>query len=228
MAFLAASRPTPFGQRRSSTLRAVDDRRPRRSSGGARRRLSRLDRRHPHARHRRPRPQRAGERHAGAERHRRSRTSTSTPTSPSLEQIGKLVDQPLTGIAKVDATVTGNRQRARGDGNLTGDGVKYGDNGALTLSTRLHGDGAGPRRCERRTVSATTHATFVTVAGQNINELTAKTDYTTGAARLRRHREAAGAVADGGRLAAAPSRSSGSPPRAPELQRRACQWQTAA
>ena len=59
--------------------------------------------------------------------------------TPSLEEIGKLVDQPLAGIGKVDATVTGNRASCRRPATLTGNGVKYGDNGALSMSTRLHG-----------------------------------------------------------------------------------------
>jgi translocation and assembly module TamB len=97
--------------------------------------------------------------------------------TPSLDEIGKLVDQPLHGIAKVDGTLTGNRRELTATGNFTGDGFKYGDNGALTLSTNytvkipeLAADRAG--------VSATTHGTFVTVAGQNINDVDAKTDYS--------------------------------------------------
>jgi autotransporter translocation and assembly factor TamB len=96
--------------------------------------------------------------------------------SPSLATIGKLVDQPLTGIAKIDATVTGNRQELQAKGNLTADGLKYGDNGALTTSSDYTAtirdlDAANAQ------VTAETRATFVTVAGQNINELTAKTTY---------------------------------------------------
>ena len=36
----------------------------------------------------------------------------------SLDEIGKLVDQPLNGIATVDATVTGNRRELQATGNL--------------------------------------------------------------------------------------------------------------
>src|SRR5204862_6739400 len=63
-------------------------------------------------------------------------------------------------------------------GNLIGDGVKYGegDTGALTMSTDF--TAVVPElTAGDASVSADTHATFVTVAGQNINELTAKTDY---------------------------------------------------
>src|SRR5439155_3479702 len=55
--------------------------------------------------------------------------------TPSLDALGKLVDTPLTGIAKVDATVTGNKRELKASGNFTGDGVKYGENGALTIAT---------------------------------------------------------------------------------------------
>lgn len=97
--------------------------------------------------------------------------------SPSLATIGKLVDQPLTGIGRVDATITGNRARLQATGNLIGDGVKYEGNGALTASSDFTAivenlDAATAR------VSSTTKATFVTLGGQNINEVTAKVDYT--------------------------------------------------
>jgi autotransporter translocation and assembly factor TamB len=96
--------------------------------------------------------------------------------SPNLATIGELVDQPLTGIARVDATVTGNRRKLQAASNLTADGFKYEGNGALTASSDFTAtvtdlDAAGAK------VSAQTHATFVSVGGQNINELTAKTDY---------------------------------------------------
>ena len=74
--------------------------------------------------------------------------------TPSLEEIGKLVDQPLTGIGKVDATVTGNKRELQAAGNVIGDGVKYGDNGALTLSSDFTAKvpelTIATRRCRRR------------------------------------------------------------------------------
>jgi hypothetical protein len=84
---------------------------------------------------------------------------------------------PLTGIAKVDATITGNRSELKAAGNLTGDGVKYQENGALTASTDFTVT-IPDLDTQRAAVSANTHATFVSIAGQNINELTAKTEYT--------------------------------------------------
>lgn len=97
--------------------------------------------------------------------------------SPSLDAIGKLVGQPLTGIAKVDVTLTGNRSELQARGNVTGDGVKYGDNGALTLSSDFTAK-VPDLDAARASVSADTHATFVTAGGQNINDLQARVDYT--------------------------------------------------
>jgi hypothetical protein len=96
--------------------------------------------------------------------------------SSSLATIGKLADVPLTGIAKIDATMTGNRRELHAQGNFTGDGVKYGDNGALTASSDFTATIPDLKPAEA-TVSANTHATFVTLGGQDINDLTAKTDY---------------------------------------------------
>jgi translocation-and-assembly-module (TAM) inner membrane subunit TamB-like protein len=96
--------------------------------------------------------------------------------SPSLQQIGALAGQPLTGIGKVDGTVTGNRSNLKAVGNITGDGVKYGDNGALTLSSDYTVTIPDLRLADAQ-VSANTRGTFVSVAGQDINELTAKTTY---------------------------------------------------
>jgi autotransporter translocation and assembly factor TamB len=96
--------------------------------------------------------------------------------TPSLEEIGKIVGAPLAGIAKVDATITGNRPELYANGTLVGSGVTYGDNGALSLTTTF--DAQVPDlSVERATVDAYTDATFVTVGGQNINQLSATTSY---------------------------------------------------
>ncbi len=96
--------------------------------------------------------------------------------SPSLQTIGKLADVPLTGIAKIDATITGNRRELQATGNVTGDGVKYGDNGALTASSDFTARIPDLNAADA-TVTANTHATFVTLGGQNINDLQARTEY---------------------------------------------------
>jgi len=96
--------------------------------------------------------------------------------TPSLEQVGRLVNQPLAGIAKIDGTVTGNRTALAAKGNFVGDGIKYGDNGALAISTN-YSVRIPDLAVARAEVDATTHGTFVSVAGQNINEIDAKTTY---------------------------------------------------
>ena len=96
--------------------------------------------------------------------------------SESLQAIGQLVDLPIAGIGAVDATVTGNARELKATGDVTGAGVTYGDNGALTVSS--HVTAAVPDLTfADANVAADTHATFVTVAGQNINELDATTTY---------------------------------------------------
>ena len=96
--------------------------------------------------------------------------------TPSLEQVGKLVDQPLAGIGKVDATITGNKRQLQAAGTFIGDGVKYNENGALTMSSDFTVK-IPELTVADADVTANTHATFVTVSGQNINELDAKTTY---------------------------------------------------
>jgi translocation and assembly module TamB len=96
--------------------------------------------------------------------------------SPSLEEIGRIAGVPLTGIAKVDATITGNRSELHANGTLVGSGVTYQENGALSLTSTF--DARVPDLTfQRASIDAKTDATFVTVAGQNINELSATTKY---------------------------------------------------
>ena len=96
--------------------------------------------------------------------------------TPSLEEVGRIVGTPLTGIAKVDATITGNRTELQANGTLVGSGVTYRENGALSMTTAF--DARVPEfSFARASIDAKTDATFVTVAGQNVNELTATTKY---------------------------------------------------
>ncbi len=93
-----------------------------------------------------------------------------------LASIGKLVDVPLGGIANVDATVTGNRLELQVTGNVAAGDLAYGDVSALTVASDVTAK-IPELDPGRATVDATTHATFVTVGGQNVNELDAKTTY---------------------------------------------------
>ncbi len=96
--------------------------------------------------------------------------------SPSLAELGALFEVPLEGIARVDARVTGNRRNLRAAGTLVGNGLEYQGNGALVVNTDY--DVSVPDLAvDRATVTAETSATFVTVGGQNINRLDARTTY---------------------------------------------------
>jgi autotransporter translocation and assembly factor TamB len=96
--------------------------------------------------------------------------------SPRLAEIGKLFDVPIEGIAKVDGTITGNRTELQAHGTLSADGLKYQENGALSVDS-TYSVKVPELAFDRAAVDADTKATFVTVGGQNINQLTAKTTY---------------------------------------------------
>ncbi len=96
--------------------------------------------------------------------------------TPSLDEIGTILDKPLKGIARIDGTVTGNRRELKASGNLNGNAVAYGDVSALTMTTTYSAQVSDLEFAEAK-VNAETAATFVTLAGQHINELSAKTDY---------------------------------------------------
>ena len=55
--------------------------------------------------------------------------------TPSLEEIGKLVDMPLDRHRQGRRHGHRQQRELQATGNVTGDGVKYGDNGALTISS---------------------------------------------------------------------------------------------
>ena len=96
--------------------------------------------------------------------------------TPRLEEVGRLANVNMSGIAKVDATITGNRNALRAKGQLIGNGISYGENGALALTTDF--DAQIPDLAfDRAAVTADSKATFVTIGGQNINELSAHTEY---------------------------------------------------
>ncbi len=96
--------------------------------------------------------------------------------SPRLQGVGSLFDVPVEGIAKVDGTVTGNRPSLQVRGTLSADGIKYEANGALNTKS-TYTVTVPDLTFARASVEADTKATFVTVGGQNLNELTARTTF---------------------------------------------------
>jgi hypothetical protein len=94
----------------------------------------------------------------------------------SLERIGEIVGQPLKGGAIVDATVTGNARELKAAGTLQGSNIGHGANEALSLASTF--EVAIPELTPAAaTVHAKTTATFLEVAGQTLNEVTADTTY---------------------------------------------------
>jgi hypothetical protein len=98
--------------------------------------------------------------------------------TPSLDRLGRLFGQPdLKGAAIVDATVTGNGRELKAAGMLDGSNLGKAENNALDLDSTF--DVTLPNlQVADATVHAKTNATFLQVAGQQINTLTADTTYT--------------------------------------------------
>lgn len=97
--------------------------------------------------------------------------------TPSLERIGTIVNQPLTGGATVDAFINGNGKELIAYGTLTGSNIGQGENSALALNSNF--DATIPDLdAAAVTAHANTSATFVKVGGQEINALTADTTYS--------------------------------------------------
>ncbi|MBI2187200.1 MAG: translocation/assembly module TamB domain-containing protein [Acidobacteria bacterium] len=99
--------------------------------------------------------------------------------TPALESVGTMLKRPLRGAAVVDATVTGNARELTAEGALQGSNIGYGETTALTLSSTF-AVSVPELTPDAATVRATSAATFVEIAGQSVNELTADTTYSQG------------------------------------------------
>ncbi len=96
--------------------------------------------------------------------------------TPALEEIGKIVGQPLKGSAVVDATVTGNARELQAQGMLKGSNIGHGENEALSLSTDFTVK-VPELTPANAAIQAKTMATFLELGGQTITELDADTTY---------------------------------------------------
>lgn len=76
----------------------------------------------------------------------------------------------------MDGTISGNRTELQASGTLFADNLTYQDNGALTLTSN-YTVRVPDLAFDRAAVDADSQATFVTIAGQEINEVAAKTSY---------------------------------------------------
>jgi translocation-and-assembly-module (TAM) inner membrane subunit TamB-like protein len=92
-----------------------------------------------------------------------------------LEAIESVTKRPLTGIATVDAVISGNRQLFIANGDLTGDGIKYERFGALTLASKFTAK-IPDLDWQQATATADSTATFVDIPGLRINEVKAHTE----------------------------------------------------
>src|SRR5258708_5229511 len=98
--------------------------------------------------------------------------------STNLENIGKLVNQPLAGGAALDGAVTGNGSSLQISGALDGSNLGYQNNKALDLNS-AYTVTLPNLELARAKVQAQTTGTFVQVGGIQINALTATTTYAS-------------------------------------------------
>jgi autotransporter translocation and assembly factor TamB len=93
-----------------------------------------------------------------------------------LEQVGLVDGQPVTGIATLDATISGNRQRFTAKGTLNASSVKYGPYGSLEATSEFSAT-TDNLDWAQTTITADSRGTFVDLPGLHVNELSARTTY---------------------------------------------------
>jgi len=96
--------------------------------------------------------------------------------STDLSGISAFVGQPITGIGRTEAKITGNRTKAIVEGTLLGNDIEYKGAGALTLSTTYKAE-VSNLSIRDAAVTATSNGTFVSIGGQHINEVALTTAY---------------------------------------------------
>ena len=96
--------------------------------------------------------------------------------SPRLAEIGSLFDVPVAGIGSVDGTVTGNRTELKAAGHLTGDGITISGERRPDADLVVHRQ-VPDLDFKRAEIDADSKATFVEVAGQQIDELSGTATY---------------------------------------------------
>jgi hypothetical protein len=93
-----------------------------------------------------------------------------------LENIGKLVNQPIAGAAVLDGTVTGNAASLKTSGTLDASNLGYQNNKALDLNS-TYTVTVPDLDVARAEVQAQSTGTFVQLGRIQINTLTATTTY---------------------------------------------------
>ena len=106
--------------------------------------------------------------------------------SSNLQNLGKLVNQPLAGSLVLDGTLTGNASALQTAGSMDGSNIGYDTNKALDLNSTYKVT-VPDLDFARAEVSAETKGTFVQVGGIQINTLTATTNYANKTVNFRAH-----------------------------------------
>jgi hypothetical protein len=106
--------------------------------------------------------------------------------SSNLQNLGKLVDQPLAGSVVLDGTLTGNASSLQTTGSMDGSNIGYQTNKALDLNSTYKVT-VKDLDFARAEVSAETKGTFVQVGGIQINALTATTNYADKTVNFQAH-----------------------------------------
>ena len=75
----------------------------------------------------------------------------------SLDEVGRLVGQPLKGAALIDATVTGNARELQAKGTLKGSDLGHGENEALSLTSEFEVGDSRPHSRRDAVVRAEQH-----------------------------------------------------------------------
>jgi autotransporter translocation and assembly factor TamB len=106
--------------------------------------------------------------------------------SSNLQNLAKLVNQPLAGSLVLDGTLTGNAASLETTGSMDGSNIGYQANKALDLNStyKLRVPDLQWARAE---VSAETKGTFVEVGGVQINALTTTTTYADKTVNFQAH-----------------------------------------
>ena len=127
----------------------------------------------------------------------------------SLDNIGKIVNQPIGGAAVLDGTITGNAASLAATGTLDGSNLSYQDNKALDLNS-TYTVTVPDLELARANVQAKTSGTFVQIGSSiQLSTLTATTTYANQKLDFDTHlaespsggqaEKAAGAIATGAR-----------------------------
>jgi autotransporter translocation and assembly factor TamB len=106
--------------------------------------------------------------------------------STNLQNLGKLVNQPLAGSVVLDGTLTGNASSLQTTGSMDGSNIGYQTHKALDLNSTYKVT-VPDLQFARAEVSAETKGTFVQIGGIQINALTATTNYANKTVSFQAH-----------------------------------------